>query len=86
MGDGLKRAYAAAGRTRLSDDDLTILRFLVTQPDGVRPIWVSEHYGHWYKPEWANTRLRRYCRLGLVANPSKGWYVITDAGRDAAKQ
>jgi hypothetical protein len=85
MGDGLKRAASFAKKSRLSDEDRTILKYLLTQPDGVTPIWIAERFGHFYQSERASLRLKRFMRNGWVSRPSRGWYVLTDLGRDVAR-
>lgn len=89
MGEGLKRAAAAARATRkvqskLTDKQRQILAYLKRQPEGARTVWIAEMCGHAYETPWASTAMPRLLDLGLVARQGlPGWYVITEAGRAA---
>ena len=63
-----------------------IIRYMATQPEGVRVMWIAEGCGHFYDTQWAASRLPALVKRGLVAKQGlPGWYVLTDVGRAAAR-
>jgi hypothetical protein len=73
------------GDVRLNPNQRRILERLAREPgEGhMTPSWISEACGHFYRPEWANVRLKALAERGLVESVCRGWWVITDAGRAA---
>lgn len=66
---------------KLTENQRKILTYLKTQPEGARPVWISEGCGHFYEASWASSILKRMVDMGLVHKMSPGWYQITEAGK-----
>lgn len=72
-------------QNRLTPDQRKILRRMAQEPgDGhLTAQWIAEGCGHFYDTPWASARLPSLVKRGFAENLSRGWYVITDAGRAA---
>lgn len=68
---------------KLSEKQLQILRYMATQRDGAYALWIAEGCGNYYNTEWASSSLTTLRRRGFVECPTRGWYVLTEAGRSA---
>lgn len=86
MAEGLKRARRAALKTQLTVNQILVLAYLKTQPEGARTVWIAEACGHFFDTPWAARIMRRLVGVGLVERMGPpGWYALTEDGENVAK-
>jgi hypothetical protein len=67
----------------LNADQIKILTYLRTQPEGACAQWIAEGCGHFYETGWASGRMPTLVRRELVNKLSPGWYQLSKAGHAA---
>lgn len=73
---------------KLPPDQATILRRAADEPgDGwLTAVWIAESCGHAYDTPWAASKLPGLAKRGLMERGGRGWWRITEAGRQALKE